>query len=205
MAFQFLCPQGHMLQADESQIDQQCQCPHCGVEFLVPRPAGAPAAGEPQWTGSDRPIFDEPTPPPPPTEAEVPEQIVLGIGPRIGPRVGPQIGPPGGSAEAAFAPEPVPTFAPMSAAQLELLHIRCPSGHILETPRDMLDEDVMCPFCQAQFHLRYQDSIEYKHEKEAKLARREAHLGQVWLRWAIAIAVAVVLGVIVLIAAYAGR
>ena len=177
-------------------MDQQCQCPHCGVEFLVPRPAGFPAAGQPQWTGSDAPVFDEPAPPP-----DVHEQIVLGIGPRIGP----QIGSPAGPAAAWSAPEPAPVFVPLSAAQVELLHIRCPSGHILETPRDMLEEDVMCPFCQAQFHLRYRDSIEYKHEKEAKIARREAQLGRAWLHWSIAIAVVVLIGVIVLIAASAGR
>jgi rubredoxin len=187
-----------MLQADQSQVDQQCQCPHCGVEFLVPRPVGTPAASQPQWTGSDAPEFDEPTPPP----TEAPEEVVLGIGPRFGPQIDPQFGP---AAASQAAPEPVPTFIPLSAAQVELLHFRCPSGHVLETPRDMLEEDVMCPFCQAQFHLRYQDSIEYKQEKAAKIARRDAQLGRAWLHWAIAIAVVVVIGVIVLIAAYAGR
>jgi hypothetical protein len=199
MAFQFLCPQGHMLQADESQVDQQCQCPHCGVEFLVPRPAGAPSPGA-QWTGSDAPAFGEPTPPP--SQPEAPGQIVLGIGPQIGP-IGPRIGPPSGFEQPAA--EPAPTFLPMSAAELEVLHVRCPSGHILETPRDMLDEDVMCPYCQAQFHLRYGDTIEYQQEKEAKLARREAQLGRAWLHWSIAIATVVLIGLGVLIAVYAGK
>jgi rubredoxin len=196
MAFQFLCPQGHTLQADESQIDQQCQCPHCGVEFVVPPPAGFPAAGQPQWTGSDVPAFDEPTSP-----TETSEQNVLEFGPRIGPRFDVSPGP----AAAWSAPEPAAAFLPQSAAQVELLHIRCPSGHILETPRDMLDEDAMCPFCQAQFRLRYRDSIEFKKEKEADLARREAHLGQVWLHWAVAIAAVVIIGLIVLIVASVAR
>ena len=31
-----------MLEADESQVDQPCQCPHCGAEFFVPPPIAAP-------------------------------------------------------------------------------------------------------------------------------------------------------------------
>ncbi len=37
MAFQFLCPQGHLLQGDELQVGRPCQCPYCGGVFLVPR------------------------------------------------------------------------------------------------------------------------------------------------------------------------
>ena len=39
MAFQFLCPQGHMLQGDPTQAGQQCKCPYCQTEFLVPAAA----------------------------------------------------------------------------------------------------------------------------------------------------------------------
>jgi len=36
MAFQFYCPQGHLLQSDPAHLGQQCQCPHCGTLFVIP-------------------------------------------------------------------------------------------------------------------------------------------------------------------------
>ncbi len=44
MAFQFQCPQGHLLEGDESQAGQTCQCPMCGMAFIIPAPLTAPAA-----------------------------------------------------------------------------------------------------------------------------------------------------------------
>ena len=57
MAFPFLCPQGHLLQADESQVGQQMQCPYCGSVFLVPQPlpTGAPDPSAPAPPGSSDP------------------------------------------------------------------------------------------------------------------------------------------------------
>ena len=40
MPFQFYCPNGHLLQANENQIGQTCVCPHCQVEIIIPAPAG---------------------------------------------------------------------------------------------------------------------------------------------------------------------
>ena len=37
MQFQFMCPQGHLLQGDVAQMGMPCQCPHCGMTFLIPR------------------------------------------------------------------------------------------------------------------------------------------------------------------------
>lgn len=42
MPFKFYCPQGHLLEGHEAQMGQQCQCPMCGVIFLMPV---VPAAG----------------------------------------------------------------------------------------------------------------------------------------------------------------
>lgn len=47
MAFQFQCPQGHLLEGDESQAGQTCQCPMCGMAFIIPAPLAAP---EPSWS-----------------------------------------------------------------------------------------------------------------------------------------------------------
>lgn len=38
MAFQFECPQGHLLEGEESQANTAINCPVCGMLFLVPDP-----------------------------------------------------------------------------------------------------------------------------------------------------------------------
>lgn len=86
------------------------------------------------------------------------------------------------------------------AGQRDLLHIPCPKGHPLETPREMLGQDAMCPFCQSQFRLRLEHSQEYQREKAERRERRERKLGKAWLHWTIATAVVVILGVILLVA-----
>jgi hypothetical protein len=174
MAFQFLCPQGHLLQGEESLVGQPCQCPQCGVQFLVPPPVGAgPVEPQSPAVQPDVPSFR-------------PEQGVL-------PQVGPQRG--GVSPEELAASLNVPGSAPRG-----VVHIVCPSGHTLETPREMLGEDAMCPYCQIAFRLRWEDSLEYRQSKEEEHRLREQRLGQAWLQWAIGIAIVVVLGVIFLIA-----
>lgn len=48
MAFQFLCPEGHLLQGDEANIGMQSQCPQCGAVFVIPskdKPAELTAPG----------------------------------------------------------------------------------------------------------------------------------------------------------------
>ena len=91
---------------------------------------------------------------------------------------------------------PNPIAAP---AEPELLHIPCPNGHELETPVDMLDQDVLCPQCNKQFRLRRKDSIEYKAKKERDERLRLEKVGNLWLNWAIAAVVLVVLGLITLV------
>lgn len=93
-------------------------------------------------------------------------------------------------------PSPQPDPEP---EEERLLHIPCPNGHELETPYDMLGQDVMCPHCDAQFHLREKDSVEYKRKRERKAQIREEKLGKAWLNWAIAIAIIVAIGLVSLI------
>ena len=49
MAFQFTCPQGHLLSAEESQAGQTCYCPQCHIGFVIPspQPPSYPAASPP--------------------------------------------------------------------------------------------------------------------------------------------------------------
>ncbi len=177
MAFQFTCPQGHLLQAEESQARQQCQCPECGVPMLIPPPTGAE-----------------------PSEGLSQEETAAGS----------ELAP---SAKAAFpalhtAPDfsrlgeatPTQAEAPpeLTPAGPKVLHIPCPSGHVLETPEEMIGQDALCPFCNAPFRVRYDDSLERRRERELEEERRQARAARAWLNWSIAIAAAVVAGVILL-------
>jgi len=116
---------------------------------------------------------------------------------------------PGTQADSAGAGAPsageVPQFGSVTAEQQSLLHIPCPKGHILETPHDMLGQDAMCPFCQTQFRLRLEASIEHRKERDDNRNRREQKLGKAWLNWAIVIGVLVALAVILMIALAAAR
>lgn len=89
----------------------------------------------------------------------------------------------------------VQTKPPDTAPKEVLVHIPCPAGHELETPREMLGQEALCPFCRVQFRLRLEDSVEYREEQE----RREREAGQKWLKAAIAAAVVVVGAVILMI------
>lgn len=190
MAFQFLCPQGHLLEADEAQVGQKCRCPYCESEFLVPQPV-APGPSEP------------------PAEPDQPSSAAAGGQPAVvenapGPgEHGGEVFPGIDTGGRSPAEGPVPV-GPQAPTQQDVLHIICPNGHELETPREMLGQDAMCPFCQAQFRLRLEDSREYRQERAEEQQRREQKLGKAWMNWAIAAAVVVVLGVIMLVAIAVG-
>ncbi len=158
MPFQFNCPNGHLLEALETQAGDQCNCPHCGVLFIIPTPPGAAAPRES-----------------PAVTTEVPEVHVKTSGLTTG-------------------------FDPSGGADEQLLHIPCPNGHVLDVPMDMLQQHVMCPHCQSQFMLREKDSVEYKRRREMQEELREARAGRAWLNWAIAVAVVVAVGLVILIA-----
>jgi hypothetical protein len=173
MAFQFQCPQGHLLSGDESQAGQQCHCPTCGMLFIIPQPLAIPSGG-----GGAQP------------EGRFAGLNVVG---HTGSEVSAFV--PGGSSSATA------TVAPEAPAEPELLHIPCPNGHELETPVDMLDQDVLCPQCNAQFHLKRKNSVEYKKKKELEEQIRLEKIGGLWLTWAIVAVVVVVVGLVGLIVA----
>lgn len=156
MAFQFQCPQGHLLSGDESQAGQPCHCPVCQILFLIPAPL--PPSEAPVEPASAAPVHDEP---------------------------------------------PAPMINP-EGVKPDLLHIPCPKGHELEVPRDMLEQDVLCPHCNSQFKLREKNSVEFKERQEKQQEIRDRKLGTAWLHWAIIIAVLVVFGLIILIASGSG-
>jgi hypothetical protein len=191
MPFQFLCPQGHLLQGDEAHMGMQTQCPHCGIMFLIP------VVGAAQ-----------------PTEVAHSPEPAAGVGVGISPEL---FG--GGTADSGShdflnrlaeppvesAPNPAsPNEAPLGGIYLDeaseavpgIVHIPCPNGHELETPFDMLGQEVLCSHCHAQFFLRYEDSREY----QDKQAKRDRELAKAWFNWAIAAAVLVGGGLLILVA-----
>lgn len=201
MAFQFLCPNGHLLQGEEAYAGQQCQCPYCNTMFIIPAPPSPPSAqpSEPATTGPP-PGWTEPpvqpaslsagelAPPawsPPQAPAE-PERFP---GVTIVPGPGDRSGEATSGAAVVSGPQDPP-----------VVHVLCPNKHELETPREMLGQDAMCPYCQAVFRLRMEDTVEYRKRQEEERERREYRRGLLWMRWSIAIAAVVILGVILLIA-----
>jgi hypothetical protein len=151
MAFEFLCPQGHLLEGDESQVGSECACPTCGCHFEVPAPL-----------------------PPKPIN-------VVSIDP---------------------APAPLPDVPPEAfkmkrAAELEIVHVPCPSGHELETPREMLGQEALCPYCNKQFRLRLEKSLEYIKERAEEQRREDLKLGRKWLKITIVLTTLVVAGLAV--------
>lgn len=148
--FQFQCPQGHLLEGEESQAGETINCPLCGILFIIPNPIAQP----------------EPEP--------EPEPILVGRG-------------------RSSLPQNEPT-GPV------ILHIPCPNGHILDTPEEMLEQEVLCPQCHVQFRLRQKDSVEYKQKKKEQEELRQLKAGNAWMTYAIVAAVLVLLLVFGLIA-----
>ena len=173
MAFQFLCPNGHLLESDESQIGQESTCPTCESRFLVPQsdPATAPTSDS----------------------ADIGERTVARP-----PKPG-QPFPSIDTSSSATATELAPSGLPDS--RQHVIHIACPNGHELETPREMIGEEALCSHCGAQFRVRFEDSREFRRERERQRERKELQLGRTWMHWAIAVAVAVILGLTILLAA----
>lgn len=199
MPFQFQCPQGHLLEAEPFQAGQQCVCPMCGQPFVIPSPLGGPApapAALPQPPAFQQPAFPQQSYGQTAAQPEQPASF------EPQPQMAPQPEPAAVAAEATSGAGSSTglTFATENTATIPLLHIPCPKGHELEVPRDMLNQFVECPQCQAQFTLRERDSVEFKKKHSAEMERRWEKTGQTWLQWAIIFAVLVVLGLVTLIA-----
>lgn len=183
MAFQFLCPQGHMLQGEPSQTGQKCKCPYCQTEFIVPQAPGGPPPA-PASLDSAEPIYEEPG-------LEFDDDLPTEWQP------GPSVGESIAGVDQVVAENP---FETTSAGEQSTLHVPCPKGHVLETPRDMLGQWAQCPFCQEEFQLRFENSLECRKEKADLQERKEQKIGKAWMNWAIAVAVVVVFGVIIMVA-----
>ncbi len=80
-----------------------------------------------------------------------------------------------------------------------LLHIRCPSGHLVKATSDLLGKNGRCPACKKTFELRYEDSVEFQRRTQKILQREEIKTGQAWIAWAFLAAFFVFAGLVGLI------
>jgi hypothetical protein len=169
-----------------------CQCPQCGITFLIPtapQPAAA-AAVEPEanWAVED---FTQPP-------ADAVEQFAEQLS-----EPAPSAPPPSPDAEkpavlemlAEEPPDKTGGVESLGALEIAAFHIPCPNGHVLEAPQEMIGHFVICPYCSVQFKLRRENSSEYQQRQEF-LDRARA---QFWFKWTIIIGVMVGLGLLVMI------
>ncbi len=225
MPFQFYCPQGHLLEGHEAQMGQQGQCPMCGSMFMFPMMGGQqpPPAGMPGMMGGPHPYGGGMAPGG--YGAQMPAayggmqqpygQPGMG-GPAMG---GPGFGGPGfggqrnigdrfaGLQESApnysepnFAgPEAAPE--PEAPPEPRIFRILCPNGHELQTPEDMLGTQAMCPYCNAQMDLKYEDSVEFKQIQEREQRIKDEQTSRFWMKasiWGAVIVGLLFIGMIVM-------
>ena len=144
----------------------------CGEAFLIPSPLGQSGTNFVEPTVQDQAAIGDPVV----IEEEVAVETEMDV----------SIKDPDG-------PEVADVVNPVIDAPPELLHIDCPNGHELEVPRDMLDQDALCPKCDVQFRLRETDSVEYQRKKKVEMETRERRVENAWLNWTIALGIIVVL------------
>ena len=108
--------------------------------------------------------------------------------------------PTGAAAPAAPSQPSAPAAKPEEEKkEPRIVRIPCPQGHELQTPTDMLNQEVLCPICSTQFHLRYEDSVEFKEEQAEQRRRKAEQLNQAALKWSIIAAVVIVLSIVAMV------
>ena len=73
--------------------------------------------------------------------------------------------------------QPEADAVPVSSGEA-VLHVLCPSGHPLETAREMLGKTAICPLCKKQFQLKYERSVEFRRKQQIRREREEEELGR---------------------------
>jgi DNA-directed RNA polymerase subunit M/transcription elongation factor TFIIS len=210
--FQFQCPQcANILQAEPAQAGQPSQCPICQTPFLIPAPVAyagpAPANYFPSTPAPGGPVPTAAPPWPAASNTAWPPAGPSGgvvAGPGVGSTPAPQfppIGPTARSNAPPFSGTPLPQkSAPVEIREPDVLHIPCPQcKQLLETPLEMLDQEVLCPYCQNQFRLKRRDSIESQRRRQQELELKERKAGNAWLNYAIVAVVMVLLFLLFLI------
>lgn len=81
-----------------------------------------------------------------------------------------------------------------------MYRIPCPRGHMVKAGEHLLEQQVVCPECNAMFLLRREDSLEHRMKEEQARRAREERMAKVWLSRAMLAAAFIVLSLIGMIA-----
>ena len=202
MSFQFYCPNGHLLQANENQIGQSCVCPHCQIEIIIPAPAG--------YTPSTPATPPSAPPNTPPSQPPVSSFTGLnsqnqGANPQAIDSLNIQRKKKKfnfGASQAAAQEAENAALKPPQKMDIgdpdrdNRLHCLCPTGHSLDIDRSMLGQKAMCPYCQKTFVITLERTVEYINKKKRAEELEEKKMAKFWFQWAI---VAIVLAVIFIV------
>jgi hypothetical protein len=152
MSFTFYCPQGHLLEGNDSQQGTQGRCPTCASVFVFP--SAASAAGAAAVSGGSH------------------SGPAIGGGfPAFDAAYGPGVSAPAKtSAPAGFGAAP------------RILKILCPRGHELPTPEDLVGTTTICPYCNQSVVVSMENSVEHRDKMRAVERERDEATGRFWLR-----------------------
>ena len=111
--------------------------------------------------------------------------------------------PPASASDAPEILQSIPAAAeePEAQAPPKILHIRCPSGHLVTAKSDLLGKNGRCPACKQTFELRYEDSVEFQRRTQKILHREEVQAGKAWVAWGFFVAFLLFVGLVVLMLA----
>ena len=200
MAFQFFCPNRHLLQANENQVGQICRCPMCQTEFLIPSPTGQPTP-----TPQPIPVQPSASAPSQPAPNQTSESLFsLNKSSKSNDKfnfLGAQESAAqessgfniekaeSGPEEASSDEKSKAGFKLSDVDNDPILHSVCPNGHILEIEREMLGERAMCPYCNTAFSITLERTVEYLEKQKREAEREDNKLAKFWSQWAIVAAV----------------
>ncbi|MBE6427556.1 MAG: hypothetical protein E7028_03050 [Planctomycetaceae bacterium] len=218
MNFQFYCPQGHLLQADSSHAGHVITCPICAIQFIIPSP---PPQAVPVVTPVVTPEENHGTG----LDFTSSSKRSSAKGNELNALLGGEGSRQEQTQEKSSEANPFQmleqkkkkvqkeqaaaqtkellsqaTKAPKKAAELELVHIPCPKGHVLDVDREMIGQRVQCPVCHSVYDLLLENSLEFIQEKKKEQELEELRLGKVWIIWAIAGVILLLLFLIFLMA-----
>lgn len=177
MAIEFECPNGHLLEVEDSLVGQECQCPACNIICIVPEIEA---------------VDDD--------SQQVQPRSVVARGKRS--RIHRRGRAPDADELPDFMPragkKDVSRFDPDGQKVDRILHLECRCGQLLQATRDLMGQDLVCPNCGREFTARYDHTLEAEQEYEEKEERKIRKSAKLWLNWAIVFAVLAVFGIILL-------
>lgn len=80
-------------------------------------------------------------------------------------------------------------------------HIPCPKGHVFRAREEWLGREMVCPKCNSSFLVQATSSLEYLREQKRRQDAIDDRAARVWLNWAIAAGVLVLLSFVAMVVA----